>query len=104
MKKYSAEYWLHHYEYAMGYKEKADIDTSNVEWTKSNIKRILNKEFPHGMAGTNISKALIEFVKKYQLRQEQEVVNLMLEYVESIQTKEKPLKKVHDFLQAVIKT
>jgi hypothetical protein len=89
VKKYSTEYWLHHYEYAMGYKEKTDIDTSNAQWTKSNIKRILNKKFPHGMTGTNILEALIEFVKKYHPEQEQEVVKLMLEYIESTRQKKK---------------
>ena len=103
MKKYSPEYWLQHYEYAMGYKEKADIDTSNADWTKTNIIRILNKEFPHGATGTNITKAIIEYVKIYNPEQVQEVAKLMLDYFETIKTKEKPLNKVRDFILTVIK-
>ncbi len=34
MKKYSTEYWLTHYEFAMWHKSKLDIDTSNADWTK----------------------------------------------------------------------
>ena len=37
MIKYSKEYWLAHYEYAMGHKPKIAIDTSDVVWTKNNI-------------------------------------------------------------------
>ncbi len=65
MRKYSTEYWLHHLEYVMGIKEKADIETSNFEWTKSNITKILNDEIPYGMTGTNIGKALIKYLEKY---------------------------------------
>ena len=37
IEKYSYEYWLHHFEYVMGYKEKLDIDTSNTQWTKRDL-------------------------------------------------------------------
>ena len=103
MKKYSTEYWLRHYEYAMGYKERIDIDTSNVNWTKANIKKLLNNEFPYGMTGTNITKAIIEYMKKYHPEQVQEVAKLILEYFETIKTDKVPLNKVCDFIHTVIK-
>ena len=103
MRKYSTEYWLHHYEYVMGHKDKADIDTSNDDWTKNNITRILNDEIPFGMTGTNGAKALIEYLEIYYPNKIQKVVKLMLGYIESIQTPEKPLKKVHDFYMSAIK-
>lgn len=99
MKKYSQEYWLQHYEYAMGYKEKSVLDTSSAEWTKSNIDRILNNNFPHGMTGTNLIKALIKFVEIYHPKKLQDVSMLLLEYIESEQTKGTPLIKVHKYLK-----
>jgi hypothetical protein len=46
MKKYSTEYWLAHYEFAMGHKSKINIDTSNIDWTRNNIEKVLQNEIP----------------------------------------------------------
>ena len=102
MKKFSVDYWLRHYEYAMGKTEKIDIDTSNVDWTKNNITKILNNEMPYGMTGTNGAIALIKYSEIYHPKKVQHIAKLMLDYIESIQTFEKPLKKVHDFYQSVL--
>jgi hypothetical protein len=102
MKKYSTEYWLQHYEYAMGDAAKSGMDTSNADWTRANLTRIFNNEFPHGMTGTNITKALIQYVKIHCPDREQEVARLMLEYFESIKTNEAPLLKVRDFIHTII--
>ena len=50
---FTVDYWLHHYEYAMGHKPKLDEDTSNVNWTRHNLTKILNGDMPYGMTGTN---------------------------------------------------
>ena len=50
---FTVDYWLHHYEYAMGHKPKLDEDTSNVNWTRNNLTKILNGDMPYGMTGTN---------------------------------------------------
>ena len=55
------------------------------------------------MTGTNIVKALIEYIKAYHPLKEADVTKLMLEYIESLQTKERPLKKVHDLLFSIQK-
>ena len=102
MKKYSVDYWLHHYEYVMGHKNRADIDTSNADWTKNNITRILNGDMPYGMTGTNGAIALIKYLEIYHPQKIQKVAKLMLEYIESIQTPEKPLKKVHSFYESLL--
>jgi hypothetical protein len=102
MKKYSTEYWLRHYEYAMGHKERVNIDSSNANWTKNNLTRVLNDEYPFGMSGTNIAIALIQYLEIYQPNEIQRVSKLMLRYIESIQTPEKPLTKVHDYYLNVI--
>jgi hypothetical protein len=54
------------------------------------------------MTGTNITKALIQYVKIHRPDREQEVARLMLEYFESIQTNEAPLLKVRDFIHTII--
>ena len=97
MKKYTPEYWLHHFEYAMGYKDKLDIDTSNVDWTRGGLTKVLNGEAPYGWTGTNGAKALVEFMKIYHPDKVQDTVDLMIKYVESIQTPEKPCIKLHTF-------
>ncbi len=102
MKKFSVDYWLRHYEYAMGKSEKDDIDTSNVDWTKNNITRILNDEMPYGMTGTNGAIALIKYLEIYHPEKVQYITKRMLDYIESIQTPEKPLKKVHNFYKSVL--
>lgn len=102
MKLYSVDYWLHHYEYAMGHKPKLEIDTSNVDWTRSNITKALNGEIPYGMTGTNGAIALIKYVEIYNSDKVQEVAKLMLRYITSIQTSEKPLKKVHSYYESVV--
>ena len=102
MEKYSTEYWLVHYEYAMGHKDKINIDVSNAEWTQNNIKRILNNEKPYGMTGTNGAKALIEYIDKYHPSKKEEVVYLMIKYIESVQTIEKPLNKVFYFYTSLL--
>jgi hypothetical protein len=102
MKKYSTEYWLRHYEFAMGHKERVDIDSSNANWTKNNLTRILQDEYPFGMSGINIANALIQYLEKYEPNEMQRVSKLMLRYIESIQTPEKPLRKVHEYYFSVI--
>jgi len=102
MKKYSNEYWLHHYEYAMGYKKKIEIDTSDANWTKKNITKVLNGENPFGMTSTNGAKAFVEFIKIYYPNKMQELVKFMLGYIKSVQTTEKPFKKVYNFYLSVI--
>ncbi len=102
MKKYSTEYWLAHYEFAMGHKSKIDFDTSNIDWTRNNIQKVLQNEIPYGMTGTNGAIALIEYLKKYHPNEVLRVAKLMLGYIKSIQSKEKPLKKVHDYYVSVI--
>ena len=97
MKKYSPEYWLHHFEYTMGYKDKAEMDTSNVTWTRSGLTKILNGEAPYGWTGTNGAKALVEFMKRYHPDKLEATIDLMIEYIESIQTPEKPCVKIHTF-------
>lgn len=99
---FTVEYWLHHYEYAMGHKPKLDEDTSNVNWTRNNLTKILNGEMPYGMTGTNGAKALIKYIKIYNPDKVQEVAKLMLEYIESIQAPERPLTKVHNYYASVI--
>ena len=102
MKKYSTEYWLQHYEYAMGYATKSEMDTSNADWTRANLTRIFNGEFPHGMTGTNITKALMQYVKIHHPGREQEIARLMFKYVESVKTNEASLLKVRGFIHTVI--
>ncbi len=102
MRKYSVEYWLAHTEYAMGKKDKIDIDTSNADWTRNNMERIFRNEMPYGMTGTNGAKALIQYVEKYHSEKKEEVVKLMLEYIKSIQTLEKPLTKVYNFYKSLL--
>ncbi len=97
MKKYSTEYWLAHYKFAMGHKSKIDIDTSNVDWTRDNIEKVLQNEIPYGMTGTNGAIALIEYLKEYNPDKVQKVARLMLGYIESIQVEDKPLIKVHNY-------
>jgi hypothetical protein len=97
MKKYSPEYWFAHYEYAMGKKEKLDIDTSNADWTKNGLTKILNGEAPYGWTGTNGAIALVNYIEKYHPEKLNEVLKIMIEYIESIQTPEKPLKKIHNY-------
>jgi len=97
IKKYSSEYWLHHYEYVMGYKEKLDIDTSNEKWTKAGLTKILNGKFPYGWTGKNGAIALIEFIKLYHSDKLKNIITLMIEYIESLQTKDKPYKKIYNF-------
>ena len=102
MKKYSTEYWLAHYEFAMGHKSKINIDTSNVDWTKNNIEKVLRNEIPYGMTGTNGAIVLVEYLKEYNPDKVQKVAKLMLGYIKSIQSKDKPLKKVYDYYESVI--
>ena len=86
----------------MGYAAKSEMDTSNADWTRANLTRIFNDEFPHGMTGTNITKALIQYVKIHHPDREQEVARLMLEYFESVKTNEAQLLKVRCFIHTVI--
>ena len=102
-KNYTVEYWLSHYEYAMGHKPKVDGDVSNVDWTKKNIEKILNNEFPYGMTGTNGAIALIEYMKIYYPEKIHTVAQLMLEYINSIKSEKKPLKTVQNYYESVIK-
>ena len=100
---YTSEFWLSHYEYAMGHKPKVDGDTSNVDWTKKNIEKILNNEFPYGMTGTNGAIALIEYLKIYHPNRVQNIAQLMLEYIDSIKSEEKPLITVQNYYESVTK-
>jgi len=98
IEKYSYEYWLHHFEYVMGYKEKLDIDTSNTQWTKRDLIKILNGKFPYGWTGLNGAKALIQFIKIYHPEKLQDTVELMIQYIEDLQlTKNKPLTTIYNF-------
>jgi hypothetical protein len=97
MEKYSPEYWFAHYEYAMGKKAKLDIDTSNADWTKNGLTKILNGEAPYGWTGTSGAIALVNYIEKYHPEKLNEVLKIMIEYIESIQTPEKPLKKIHNY-------
>jgi len=100
---YTSEFWLAHYEFAMGHKQKIDEDTSNVNWTRSNIEKILKNKFPHGMTGTNGAIALIEYIKIYYPEKVQQVAKLMLEYIKSIKSETKPLITVQNYYESVIK-
>lgn len=102
MKRYSVEYWLAHYEFAMGHKKKIDIDTSNADWTRGNIEKVLHNKIPYGMTGTNGAIALIEYLKIYNPDKIQTVAKLMLQYIKSIQSENKPLIKIHDYYQSII--
>jgi hypothetical protein len=104
MEKYSVEYWLAHYEFAMGHKPKINIDTSNVDWTRNNIEKVLHNEIPYGMTGTKGAMALIEYLKKYHSDKVQTIAKLMLGYIKSIQSEDKPLITVHNYYQSVITT
>lgn len=103
MKKYSTEYWLQHYEFAMEITEKSEIDTSNAKWTKTNLTRVFNNEFPYGMTGTNITEALIEYVRKHHPTREQQVARLMIEYLNAAKTDQAPLNKVRRYVNSIIK-
>jgi hypothetical protein len=104
MGKYSVEYWLNHYEYAMGYKDKSNIDTSPAEWTKANLIKIINGQFPHGLTGLNLSKALILYIEKYHPGKIIEISKLMIEYIESVRNKPTQLKKVYGLFQDIIES
>lgn len=59
------------------------------------------------MTGTNGAIALmirigVEYLKEYNPDKVQKVAKLMLGYIKSIQSKDKPLKKVHDYYESVI--
>jgi len=83
----------------MGYKEKSDSDNSNAEWTKNNIEKILDNKYPHGATGTNIIKALIKFFEIYHPTKTQNITELLIEYIDSVRTKESPLIKVSNYLK-----
>ena len=104
MKKYSIEYWLKHYEYAMGHKDKSNIDTSNAEWTKASLVKIINGEFPFGLKGYNLSKALILYIKKYHPDKIIEVSKLMMEYIEIVREKPTHLKNMYGIFQDIIES
>jgi len=98
IKKYSPEYWLHHYEYVMGYKKKLDIDKSNEKWTKTGLTKILDGEFPYGWIGENGAIALIEFIKLYHSDKLENIIILMIKYIETLQIKNnKPYRKIYNF-------
>ncbi len=100
---YTEEYWLAHYEYSMGYSiEKPENDNSNVDWTRGNIEKVLRDEFPHGMTGTTGAKALIAYLNKYHPKRIQSVTKMMIDYIESVRTKEKPLLKLHTYYTSML--
>ena len=104
MIKYSVEYWLNHFEYAMGYKDKLAIDTSNAEWTRANLTKIINGHFPHGFTGQNLSKALILYVMKYHPANIVEVSKLMIEYIKSVRKSPNHLQKIYGLFQDIIES
>jgi hypothetical protein len=55
------------------------------------------------MTGTNGAIALIEYFKIYHPDKVQSVAQLMLEYIDSIKSEEKPLIKVQNYYESVIK-
>lgn len=98
---YSKDYWLKHYEYVMGHKERQEGDNSNADWTRKNLEKILSNKRPYGMTGTNGAKALIEYVEKYHPEKKVSVVNLMIAYVESIQTPATPYNRLYTYYRSL---
>lgn len=104
MEKFDENYWYQHICYSMGKADTPPIgDDGNFIWSQNNMNRILEGKPPFGLKGHKLVAGYMIFISEYHPEKLDQSLNIMIDYIEDIQKKEKrPLKKVHAHLLSLL--